>query len=115
MAKEKKLKFAQAYFTDRAYGGPEEGGWWYDVGEHLMSLPFFAVEGYVDSFWEVDGKLVKSEYQSYECDDEAREDARTRLTAYCEAKGFCVRDKDFKIFIDDEPGADFPTERPYYE
>lgn len=21
------------YATDRAYGGPEEGGWWYDVGE----------------------------------------------------------------------------------
>jgi len=21
------------FFVDRAYGGPEEGGWWYDCGE----------------------------------------------------------------------------------
>ena len=21
------------FFVDRAYGGPEEGGWWYDFGE----------------------------------------------------------------------------------
>lgn len=23
------------YETNRAYGGPEEGGWWYDVGERV--------------------------------------------------------------------------------
>ena len=23
------------YLTDRAYGGPEEGGWWYDCGERV--------------------------------------------------------------------------------
>jgi hypothetical protein len=23
------------YLTDRRYGGPEEGGWWYDVGERV--------------------------------------------------------------------------------
>ena len=21
------------FFVDRAYGGPEEGGWWFDTGE----------------------------------------------------------------------------------
>lgn len=24
--------FVNSYETDRLYGGPEEGGWWYDVG-----------------------------------------------------------------------------------
>jgi len=24
--------FVNAYLVDRAYGGPEEGGWWYDCG-----------------------------------------------------------------------------------
>ena len=26
-----------AYLTDRAYGGPEEGGWFYDGFQHLRS------------------------------------------------------------------------------
>jgi hypothetical protein len=25
--------FVGVYDCDRSYGGPEEGGWWYDVGE----------------------------------------------------------------------------------
>ena len=34
------------YLCDRAYGGPEEGGWWYDCGEpspeHLKHLRVFS-------------------------------------------------------------------------
>jgi len=28
-----KVWFVAVYMVDKAYGGPEEGGWWYDVGE----------------------------------------------------------------------------------
>jgi len=38
------VKYANAYLTDRLYGGPEEGGWYYDVGEPIMSLPFLVGE-----------------------------------------------------------------------
>lgn len=31
--------FVNIYLTDREYGGPEEGGWWYDVGEPICSTP----------------------------------------------------------------------------
>ncbi len=32
-------KYVNAYFVTRHYGGPEEGGWWYDCGEPVASLP----------------------------------------------------------------------------
>ncbi len=31
------------YVVTRHYGGSEEGGWWYDTGEPLASIPFEAV------------------------------------------------------------------------
>ena len=31
--------FINAYGTDRAYGGPEEGGWWYTYGIPHASIP----------------------------------------------------------------------------
>lgn len=34
-----KRVFVNAYEVTRHYGGPEEGGWWYDVGEPLASVP----------------------------------------------------------------------------
>ena len=33
-----------AYDVGRAYGGPEEGGWWYDVGSHVRTLSVHARE-----------------------------------------------------------------------
>lgn len=31
--------YLNAYAVSRCYGGPEEGGWWYDDREPLASLP----------------------------------------------------------------------------
>jgi hypothetical protein len=32
------------YLEDRAYGGPEEGGWWYDCGELVRVVRIFRNE-----------------------------------------------------------------------
>lgn len=32
------------YLTDKAYGGPEEGGWWYECGEHIKTVKVFPHE-----------------------------------------------------------------------
>jgi hypothetical protein len=32
------------YLQDRAYGGPEEGGWWYDTGELVRTCRLFRDE-----------------------------------------------------------------------
>jgi hypothetical protein len=36
-----KPMFVSLYETERAYGGPEEGGWWYDINEVKSSQKFF--------------------------------------------------------------------------
>lgn len=38
-------KFVVAFYAvDRAYGGPEEGGWWYDTGELVRLHALFRSE-----------------------------------------------------------------------
>ena len=32
------------YLVDKAYGGPEEGGWWYDTGEQVKLIRIFKNE-----------------------------------------------------------------------
>lgn len=35
----KKLQFVNAYTVNRYVGGEEEGGWWYDAGDPIASIP----------------------------------------------------------------------------
>ena len=35
----KPFRFISAYVTTRHYGGPEEGGWWYNMSECVQSKP----------------------------------------------------------------------------
>jgi hypothetical protein len=32
--------YLNVYDIGRVYGGPEEGGWWYDTGIPVASIPF---------------------------------------------------------------------------
>lgn len=96
------LRFAAAYYVDRAYGGPEEGGWWYDVGEHLMTLEFLADE-------------AAREDDEFPYDAKAREIAETRLKELCEEAGHDIHGQFFNIFIEDKPGCDFPAQRPHWD
>lgn len=102
----KSVWWAQAFFTGRAYGGPEEGGWWYDTGEHIMSLPFLAEQTSV---------VTEDGYTEDRHDEEAREKARLLLLELCEVAGNNTKSKKFKIFFATEPGEDYPLERPYFE
>lgn len=38
------------YLVDRAYGGPEEGGWYYDCGELVRTVRLFKNEKLADAF-----------------------------------------------------------------
>jgi hypothetical protein len=33
------MRYVNVYAVQRSYGGPEEGGWWYDVGTVEQSVP----------------------------------------------------------------------------
>ena len=36
--------FVNIYLVNRSYGGPEEGGWWYDHGWLQCSIPVLPKE-----------------------------------------------------------------------
>ena len=38
--REESTIYINTYETNRAYGGPEEGGWWFDIGDPVESVQF---------------------------------------------------------------------------
>jgi hypothetical protein len=87
--------YINAYLVDQQFGGREEGGWWYDVGELLESVRVRTTAGR----------------------------ARVRAALLCKYAGDAgSRSRfstgggpDVEIYTDDAPGADFPQRRPHYE
>jgi hypothetical protein len=110
------IKYANAYLTDRMYGGPEEGGWYYDVGEPVMSLPFVC---YDESDVDEHGEWFISKY-----DNESREIAMGQVYDLCVMAGVDVPLKEylkdwrcdgFEVSIEDKPGEYFPKKRPHWD
>jgi hypothetical protein len=91
------VKYVNAYRVSRHYGGPEEGGWWYDSGEPLASVPL-----------ELDST------------QETIQTVRDRLTAllgWTDSRNrySVLGGDDFEIYVQSEPAAHFPDGRPHYE
>lgn len=42
------VAYVSVYKVHRCYGGPEEGGWYYDAYEHICSMPLRIHEGIKD-------------------------------------------------------------------
>lgn len=90
------MKFVNVYLADRAFGGPEEGGWWYDCGKAIRSFPVATmrraerIATYVRRI--VDGRNI----------------GRREISSVLSTGRYAV-------WIEDAPAADFPTARPHYE
>ena len=94
----KRIQFVNVYETDRAYGGPEEGGWYYDTGVVVKSMP--VLRGKAERLLE-------------------------RVQAWCERRNIEERRRpawsvlssgDYLVaWLEDRPGEDYPRERPRYE
>lgn len=100
--------YANAYLTDRLYGGPEEGGWWYDTGEPIMSLPFTANEN--EFTWDKLARNLATE-QVYDLCVAAGQDVPDR--EYVQDRDWCI--DGFSIFIESKPGEYFPKKRPHWD
>ena len=89
------------HLYDRAYGGPEEGGWWFDYGEpddgqwHFTRLfsTYREAKAYADTLDPITDKL-----------NEGRPDI-----------GSVVSDGRFGIFIQEGYPHAWPKKRPHYE
>lgn len=85
--------YVNVYAVTRHYGGPEEGGWWYNAGELLESVA---------------------------CHPELADAKRTELEAkYADRKEGNIYSVlggvDIDVQISDKEGADFPVTTPHYE
>ena len=94
--------YVTLYETNRVYGGPEEGGWWFDTGEPLF-------DSHNKCFSTVEE--TKNYVNSQELIDYLKELNEGRLEI-----GSVNSDGYFQFYIDDEsfPKA-FPEVRPHYE
>ena len=92
MAKE--LIFVNAYEVSREYGGGEEGGWWYDMGTPLASVP-------------CRGRKA------------AKRERKRLMKLYAHLEGdlnsvSTIGRTTIQVYFEEELAAPFPRERPYY-
>ena len=85
--------YINVYHVTRHYGGPEEGGWWYNAGQLVES-----VETTVGDADRVRVELHEKHNHKNEGD------------IYSVLGGVLV-----EVTPEDHPGADWPAERPHYE
>lgn len=86
------------YELDRRYGGPEEGGWWYDAGDVVHSIPVFTL---TDE--EIDRLLdaMKKQYPEH--------------TGPYEITSMAYQGGDYLVRVENSEGRSWPEERPFYE
>ena len=89
--------YVNEYLENQRYGGPEEGGWWYDVGEYERCHGCFSTRAAAETRQESLKKYLA----------EARRTQTSTGNVNC--AGYT------SIYIDGEKGEDFPNERPRYE
>ena len=93
------MKYVNCYSISRHYGGPEEGGWWYDCGEPLASVPVSDDAGPV-----VIATIREELYQKFGQPTEG-------LGRYSMAP----KGDDIEIYVEDKFAEFFPQERPRFE
>lgn len=92
------IAYVNVYAVGRQYGGPEEGGWWYDTGEPVECHRIAA---------------ATEEGLRSLCDEVA-----TRLEADYPRTGrrsSVLGGEDYGVYVEAHEARAFPDERPYYE
>ena len=90
--------YINEYEVDRKFGGPEEGGWWYDTGRFIRC---HATTTHPDDAEAIAERLRGSYLRE--------------VNAGKRPPDSVLSTGDYRaIHIDEEAGADFPRERPYY-
>jgi hypothetical protein len=88
------------YLQDRAYGGREEGGWYYDCGEHVRTMRVFASEQRAVQYCQRLNKKL---------DSAALNEGRREISSVLSTGRYGA-----EIHYDLAP-AFYPSQRPHYE
>ena len=91
--------YVNEYLTNKVFGGPEEGGWWYDVGK------FKRCHGvYVSETAAMNRQDALRDWVQEKRREEGQRDIGSVL-----CRGYT------QLRIEEYPGANYPQERPGYE
>lgn len=111
------MKYLNIYEIGQAYGGPEEGGWWYTVGTPVESKEFLnrdlkrmqeRQEVLNTRFRKMKGEYSMGYGSLDGVDSEGNGDDRFLM------KGGVWGRSNLRATIEDHPAEAFPEERPYY-
>lgn len=92
----KHLDFVNAYTVNKVYGGGEEGGWWYETGTPIASIP------------------VKKDFQATEKKWKDYLKMNVGWTSKYELSSVLGHDK-FSVYTEDQFAEFWPRETPHYE
>ena len=98
------LIYVNAYAVSRRYGGPEEGGWWYDAGRPVASVPW---PEYMDSTLIESSKVWLRKVLSEELEEHSLETV--------DRFSVCGDGEDLVICVEDDIATPYPLQRPHYE
>lgn len=121
-------KYVNVYAVGRAYGGPAEGGWWYDTGDPVAAIPVELTQGEWETAREAfPGQKDERGYALYSQEwidylegvlmDAARklqEEWRKRYP-YTRKRGEVLGGDDWDVVIEDQWPEHYPKKRPHYE
>lgn len=105
-----------------AYGGPEEGGWWYTCGSPVQSV--LVSQDNLDDWLKATPIKQRSEMLRHATmmytKGQAPTPARTGYGGYTFVVGSDEpssyrEDNDYRSWFEDHYAEPFPAERPYYE
>lgn len=105
MASENVKRYINAYEVSRFYGGPEEGGWWYDSGLKLKSVEVrddYGATQAIDEMW-----TEFAETYGYDPLTHKRVRGLTRSNL--------LGGSDLEIREESHPAENYPQQRPHYE
>jgi hypothetical protein len=93
------MKYVNTYRTGKAYGGPEEGGWWYTYGAMLTSQRVTSLK----TARRIARRILR------------RLDKQNAEEGNREPDSVLNQGEWLDVIIEDNPAANFPESRPYYE
>jgi len=92
MSEIKEIWYVTLFLEDMAYGGCEEGGWWFDVGHPVESEEDEARE-YYESVYEKTREMNEGKHGKYSV----------------------LSDGEYHFHVDNEEPKSYPEFRPHYE
>jgi|TARA_R110002020_G_scaffold161298_4_gene346381 hypothetical protein len=107
------LKYVNVYLVDRAYGGPQEGGWWFTYGTPAQDSDLYYAESDVGQ-----GQYVKASVRTVDV-----EQRREAAQAVCDALndnrrsdiGSVLSEGRYEVAVESHPPKPWPEQTPYYE